>query len=461
MTNRLVAPALLLAVLPAVPFSWAPRAVAAGADIPFEKYRLANGLEVILHADTTVPTVHIELWYKVGSKDEAPGRTGLAHLFEHVMFQGTKHIPEDGFFQLLAEGGAQVRNASTTSDRTSYFETLPARQLELGLWLESSRMGFLLDRPGVRTTFDEQRLVVKNERRQRLESTPLGGVELVLQEALFPAGHPYHHHPVLGPTADLDAASEHELRSFFYRHYAPNNAILLIAGDIEVGRTKGMVEKYFGPIPAGPAINRRPVPPVKLTAERRIAMEARVSLPAGFMSWHTVPVFQPGDAEMDLVAEILAGGKSARLTRRLVHEMKIAQQVTARHDSVMHAGTFALGFTPLPGRSLAEVEKVVDEELDRLRTQPVDARELERVKNQARLRLLRSLETLQGRGARLLGYGYLGGDPGFGSQDLARYQAVDAAAIQRQAAALLRKEARVVVAVEPNPRAPIMGRVKG
>jgi zinc protease len=428
-------------------------------EISFEKYQLTNGLEVLLHQDATVPTAHVELWYKVGSKDESPGRTGFAHLFEHIMFQGTKHIPEDAYFKYLAEAGASNRNGSTNEDVTNYFETLPSNQLELALWLESSRMGFLLERPSFKSTFENQRDVVKNERRQRIENAPMGGLDKVRGEALYPASHPYHHE-VIGSMADLDAATEADIKSFFSRYYAPNNAILLVAGDIDVGKTKGLIEKYFAPIPAGPPITRRPAPAAPLNGERRIAMEAKVNLPTEVIVWHTAPIFQAGDADMDLLAEILGGGKTSRLYRRLVYELKIAQSVRCFNRSQLLAGELEITFTPLAGHTLAEIEKVVDEELEKLRTQPVDARELERVKNRTRTTFFRSLEPLQGRGSRLLSYAYYTGDPGYIGRDLARYQAVDAASIQRYAAQLLRKDARLIITVDPNPQAPIMGRVK-
>jgi zinc protease len=428
-------------------------------EIPFEKYLLPNGLEVILHQDTSVPTVHVEVWYKVGSKDEVPGRTGFAHLFEHIMFQGTKQIPEDAYFKYLAEAGASNRNGSTGEDRTNYFETLPSNQTELGLWLESSRMGFLLERPSFRTTFENQRDVVKNERRQRIENVPMGGLWKVRSEALYPPEHPYYHE-VIGSMADLDAATETDIKSFFYKYYAPNNAILLVAGDFDVARTKGLIEKYFGPIPAGPPITRRPPPPVALTAEKRIAMEAKVNLPTEVITWHSLPLFQPGDAELDVVAEILGNGKTSRLYKRLVYDLKIAQAVSANNGSQMLTGQFEVAFTPLAGHTLAEIEKVVDEEIEKMRAQPVDERELERAKNQVRTSFLRSLEPLQGRGSHLLSYDYFTGDPGYLGRDLARYQAVDAAGVQKYAAQFLRRDARLVITVDSNPQAPIMGRIK-
>jgi predicted Zn-dependent peptidase len=450
---------LAAAVALALLFPGASLRAASVPDIPFEKYQLANGLEVILHPDATVPTVHVELWYKVGSKDEAPGRTGFAHLFEHMMFQGSKQIPEDAYFKYLAEAGASNRNGSTGNDLTNYFETLPSNQLELGLWLESSRMGFLLERPSFKATFENQRDVVKNERRQRVENAPMGALWKVRGEALYPPAHPYHHE-VIGSMADLDAASETDIKNFFTRYYAPNNAILVVAGDLEVAKAKGLIEKYFGPIPSGPPIVRRPVPSAAIAAERRIPMEAKVLLPTETITWHTVPGFQPGDAEMDLVGEILGGGKTSRLYKRLVYELKIAQSVHAGNNGQLHDGEFTVSFTPLAGHTVAEIEKVVDEEVEKIRTQAVDARELERVKNQTRAGFFRSLEPLQGRAQRLLAYTFYTGDPGYIAKDLARYQAADAATLQKYAAQFLRKEARVVITVDPNPQAPIMGRVK-
>jgi zinc protease len=428
-------------------------------EIQFEKYQLGNGLEVLLHPDSSAPTVHVEVWYKVGSKDEVPGRTGFAHLFEHLMFQGTKQIPEDAFFKIIDEAGASNRNGSTSNDLTRYYETLPSSQVELGLWVESSRMGFLLERPGFKATFENQRDVVKNERRQSVENVPLGGLWRVRAEALYPPTHPYYHE-VIGSMADLDAATETDVKSFFARYYAPNNAILVVAGDIDVARTKGLIEKYFGPIPAGPPVTRRPVPAVTLTGEKRVATEAKVNLPSENLVWPTPAVFAPGDAEMDVAADILAAGKTSRLYKRLVYDLKIAQAVSANNSSLMNAGEFDITFTPLGGHTIAEVEKVVDEELEKLRTQPIEPRELERAKNQIRTTFFRGLEPLQGRASRLLNYAYLAGDPGFIGRDLARYQAVDAASIQRCVAQYLRRDARLVITVEPNPAAPIMGRIK-
>ena len=450
--SRIAAVATLLLCL-------APPGRAATPEVAFEKYRLPNGLDVILHVDHAVPVVHVEVWYKVGSKDEAPGKTGFAHLFEHMMFQGTKQIPEDAYFKYLGQAGASARNGSTSTDRTNYFETLPASELELGLWLESSRMGFLLDRPSFRAAFENQRDVVKNERRQRIENAPLGGVARVELEALFPPGHPYHHE-VMGSMKDLDAASEADIRAFFDRYYAPNNAVLLIAGDLDVAQVKGLVDKYFGPIPAGPALQRQPVPPIPApTAERRIPMEAKVNLARGLQAWNTVAYFAPGDAELDLLANVLGGGKSSRLYRRLVLELKLAQSVSAVHISRLLGGTFEITYVPLQGHTLAELETVINQELENLRTKPVEPAELERARNEIKTDLVRGLETLQGLAGHLLTYDVFAGDPAFLDRDLGRYQAATPEILQKWSARILRNQARVTIDVEPNSSAPIMGRL--
>jgi len=440
--------------------SAAHSAWAAIPDIAFERYRLPNGLEVILHVEHRVPIVHTEVWYKVGSKDEVSGKTGFAHLFEHMMFQGTKHIPEDAFFQYLSKAGASARNGSTSTDRTNYFETLPASQLELGLWLESSRMGFLLDRPSFRDTMANQRDVVKNERRQRVENVPLGAVARLEMEALYPPGHPYRHE-VIGSMEDLDAASEADLRDFYNRYYAPGNAVLLLAGDIDVAITKGLIEKYFGPIAAGQPIQRVPAPAMPTSdAEKRVEMEAKINLPRGQMSWNTVPVFAPGDAELDLIANILGDGKSSRLYQRLVFDLKIAQSVSVNHGSRMLGGQFEIAYSAMQGHTLAEIEKVVDEELDKLRSQPPTDDEIERARNQIRTDLLRSMEPLAGLATRVLYYDVFAGDPNYLRQDLTRYEQATPQSMASWAQRILAKNSRVLVNVEPNPAAPIMGRLR-
>jgi zinc protease len=427
--------------------------------LPFEKYALPNGLEVILHEDHRIPQVVVDVWYHVGSKDEVVGRTGFAHLFEHVMFQGTKHVGEDKHFEYLQKAGASNVNGSTGNDRTNYFEVVPSNQLELGLWLESDRMGFLLERPGFKETLDNQRDVVKNERRQRVENRPMGLVSQVTLEALYPPSHPYFHE-VIGSMEDLSAASVEDVKAFFRKYYTPNDATLVIAGDFDRVQTKELVDKFFGAIPAGDPIVRETVTPLHLDRQKRIAMEAKVQQPQLFVSYPTPANFAPGDREMDLVANVLAGGKSSRLYQRLVYDMKIAQSVSASQQSQKLAGTFEISAAPLPGHSLDEILAVIDEEVEKVRTTPVDARDLDRAKNQLESDVVRSLESLLARAERLQSYNDGVGDPGFVSEDLRLYRALDAAALQKAAAQYLRKDARVIVTVDPKADAPIMGRVK-
>ena len=427
--------------------------------IPFEKYTLPNGLEVILHEDHRMPEVAVDVWYKVGSRDEAPGHTGFAHLFEHVMFQGTKHIPEDKYFEFLQKAGASNVNGSTAADRTNYFEVVPSNQLELALWLESDRMGFLLDRASFKETLDNQRDVVKNEKRQRYENRPAGLISKVLAESLYPPDHPYHHE-VIGSMEDLSAASVDDVKSFFRTNYAPGNACLTIAGDFDKAKTKELVEIYFGPIPAGAPVVRRPGGEVRLSTPQRIAMEAKIQQPELYVDYPSPANFAPGDRELDVVANILGNGKSSRLYKRLVYDLKIAQTVSASQQSQLLSSTFEITASPMPGHTVDEILAVIDEEIGRLKTTPVEAAELDRAKNQIESETVRNLEPLLARAERLQSYNYLLGDPGFLPEDLRRYRAIDAAAVQRTAQEILNKDGRVIVTVEPNPEAPIMGRVK-
>ncbi|HVZ74766.1 MAG TPA: pitrilysin family protein [Polyangia bacterium] len=449
------------AVTLAVPALWALDVPPPDADlpkIPFEKIVLPNGLEVLFHEDHRIPEVAVDVWYKVGSKDEQPKRTGFAHLFEHVMFQGSKHVPEDKHFEYLQKAGVSNANGTTSSDRTNYFEVVPSNQLELALWLESDRMGFLLERTAFAQTVDIQRDVVKNERRQRVENRPMGLVERVQLEALYPPDHPYGHE-VIGSMEDLSAASVDDVKAFFRTYYVPNNATLVIAGDFAPSTARALVEKYFGPIPRGDDVHRRAVEAAPLATAKRIALEAKVQRPQVFISYPTPANYQPGDRDLDVLANILGNGKASRLYKRLVYDLKIAQSVSAEQQSRMLASEFEITASPMPGHSLDELVTVIDEEVARLQTTPVDEAELARAKNQIESDNIRGLEPLLSRADRLQHYNYFAGDPGYLATDVAKYRAVDAAAVQRAARDYLKTGARVVVTVAPNPDAPIMGRV--
>lgn len=431
---------------------------AVSVSLPFEKYKLANGLEVILHEDHRTPVVAVNIWYHVGSKDEAPGRNGFAHLFEHVMFQGSKHVGEDMFFKYLERAGASDRNGTTNTDRTNYFETVPSNQLEVALWLESDRMGFLLDHVDEKT-FETQREVVKNERRQNYENAPYGLVFQHIRAALYPESHPYHR-LTIGSPEDLDAATLDDVKAFFRTYYVPNNATLTIAGDIDKAQTKELVEKYFGPIVRGadPAVKTAPEP-VMLAAEKTLRIEAEVELPRLYISWPTPPLFAAGDAELDAASHVLSTGRSSRLYKRLVHEAQIAQDVVAYQSSSQLSSDFTIVVTLRKGKSPDEALKLVDEELAKLRTQAPSDAEVERAKTQLVSQLVFSNERVTARANALNSYNQMAKDPGYVEKDAERYQKLSAAAVQSAMQSYLPKGHRIIATVTPTQGAPRAGRL--
>jgi zinc protease len=412
----------------------------------FEKYKLKNGLDVILVEDHRLPLVAVNLWYHVGPANEKEGRTGFAHLFEHMMFQGSKHVGDDAHFKMLEGAGASDINGTTGFDRTNYFETLPSNQLELALWLESDRMGYLLD------TLDERKLanqrdVVRNERRQSRENQPYGLVNEGMFHQLFPKTHPYYA-VVIGSHADIEAARLADVREFFKLYYAPNNASLAIVGDIDKTKTKTLVEKYFGPIPAGQPVPKIDAVTPPITSERRAVVTDQVELPRVYMSWITDPIYKPGNAEADLLARILGGGKYSRLYKRLVYEKQIAQDVNVSNQSTALGSIFVIQATAKPNVKPEDLEKAIDEELDAVRKEGVRADELERARNLIQTQIVRGLETLGGFGGvadRLNQYNHYLGDPNYLAQDLERYEKVTPAAAQKLAQEKLSKDKRVVV----------------
>jgi len=428
------------------------------ADVPrleFEKYTLPNGLDVILSRDDRIPMVAVDLWYHVGPANEEPGRTGFAHLFEHMMFQSSKHVPPDSFFQFLEAAGASDYNGTTDYDRTNYFETLPANQLELALWLESDRMGYLLDQVD-QASLSNQQDVVRNERRQSVENQPYGLAEEAVTHALFPEGHPYYGN-VIGSHADIQAARLEDVQRFFQQYYSPNNASLAIVGDFEPAAVRALVEKYFGTLRRGPD-----VPPIEaetppITAERRVVVPARVELPRVYMAWLTPPIFQPGDAEADLTAGILGGGRSSRLYRRLVYERQIAQEVFAFQYSLVLGSVFQIAATARPGHTAEELEQAIEEELASLRSTPPTPDELEQARNTIETDIVGGLERLGGFGGvadRLNLYNHYLGTPDYLADDIGRYRAATPADIQRFAQEQLRPDARVVLHAVPGQPAP-------
>jgi len=420
-----------------------------GLSVPYTMFSLPNGLTVILHEDHTTPTIGVNLWVRAGSARELPGRTGLAHLFEHLMFEGSAHVPE-GKFDLLLEAAGGDNNASTTADRTNYWMDIPSNALELALFLESDRMLSLLDCMTPEKV-DGQRDVVKNERRQNYENAPYGMAWPVLAEHLYPPAHPYHW-PTIGSMEDLSAARYDDVVAFFDTYYRPNNASLCIAGDIDTAEAERLVRKWFTEIPAGTPIAPVTVPPVPDRGEQRLVMQDHVELPRLYMLWHSPPLFAPGDAELDLIAHILAEGDHARLVRRLVYDRQIAQDVTAFQYSQMLGSTFWIVATARLGVGLGELEREIQAELDALTAAPPTARELERARNQIDLSFLTRLERvggMYGKADLLNAYYTWTGNPDYFEEDRARYRAVGCDDLRAIATSILRSAGRVVLSVVP------------
>jgi zinc protease len=419
-------------------------------EVSYERFTLPNGLNVILHRDVSTPMVSVNLWYNVGSGREKVGRTGFAHLFEHILFEGSENVPEGMFDEWLEAAGGN-NNGSTNTDRTNYYEDLPRNALDLALFLESDRMGHLLGAMSL-DKVDGQRDVVKNERRQSYENRPYGMASLALDSAMYPASHPYSW-PTIGSMEDLSAASFEDVVDFFQVYYAPNNASLSIGGDIDLAETRKLVEHWFSDVAGGKPVPPIEAPPAVLTAEKRMVIEDRVQLPRMYMCWLTPPIFTPGDAEMDVVGSVLAGGKNARLHKRLVYDMQIAQDVFAYQGSGNLSSQFCIVTTARAGHGLAELEIVIQEELARLRTEPPTERELQRVVNQTEASFLDRLERIGGFGGKadqLNAYYWRTGNPDWFAEDLARYKALAPKDISAAVATHLKDNARVVLSVVPN-----------
>ena len=404
--------------------------------ISHEKFTLSNGLDVILHEDHSIPIAAVNVWYHVGSKDEEVGRTGFAHLFEHVMFEGSKHHNRS-YFDPLQKVGAGL-NGSTTNDRTNYWETVPSNYLELALWLEADRMGFLLEALDQKR-FDIQRDVVKNERRQSYENRPYGMAPMLLQPALFPPPHPYNW-MTIGVPEDLDAATLDDVKSFFRRFYAPSNASLAIAGDFDPDEARRLVERYFGDLEPGPAINRVGRMDSDLRGSVSISMRDSVQLPRLYLAWPTPPDFDDDQPALDLLAAVLGAGKSSRLHRTLVHERQIARDASVYHHAQEIAGEFLVQITVNLGQNVEEVEAVAREEIGRVASEPIGEAEMASVMNRTELQYVRLLERLGGFYGRadLLNYfNTYTSDPDRINGELDRYRGVSADDIRRVAASTL------------------------
>ncbi len=414
--------------------------------LSFSQFKLDNGLTVFVAEDHTVPVVSVDVWYHVGSRDEVQGKTGFAHLFEHMMFQGSAHVADKMHFKYIQEAGGTA-NGSTNTDRTNYFETLPSNFLETGLWLESDRMGFLLATL-TKDKLDNQRDVVRNEKRQNYDNRPYGMAPKAIMENVYPPSHPYHH-LTIGEHEDLERDTVEDVTAFFKKYYSPANATLAIAGDVDVPTAKRLCEKYFGSLPsvAAPDHSKKAPPQPVLTGEKRVQLEDRVSLERVFISWPSPPSFAPGDAELDLLASVL-GSKSGRLYKKLVYDARLAQSVDVGQQSAPLSSLFQVVVTLKPGHKAAEVIPLVDEELARARKEAVTAAELDKARNEYESTFVFGLMSGQRRADTLNHYAYIAGDAGFIDKDLARYRAATVDGVQKWAQKTL-GPGRVIVTVSP------------
>ncbi len=421
--------------------------------IPHTQFVLPNGMTVIFHEDHTQPLVVVNTNVKVGSRDEPAQRTGFAHLFEHLMFMGTKRVPEKMFDEWMeSEGG--WNNASTGNDNTAYYDVGPSHILKLLLWMEADRLSEL----GKQITapkLDTQRGVVRNERRQQTENRPYASARLVLPGLLFPTGHPYHH-PVIGSHKDLEAAAVTDVRAFFAEHYLPDNMSLVVAGDFDPAKLRPTIERYFGSIPKGKARGprRKPSSPAKINGVVRHTMEDTVSLPKLIMAWLSPALYAPGDAELDLLADIIASGKASRLYKTLVYDKQLAQSVVAYQSSKKLRSNFNIAAIARPGVSLSQIEQAIDEELVKVRDSVVSASELQRAKNEYETAFVARLQALTTRAALLNGYFASLGQAGWVNEDLQRYVDATPADLQRAAKQTFDPNARVMLHIVPRKKAP-------
>ncbi|HTQ97183.1 MAG TPA: insulinase family protein, partial [Candidatus Acidoferrum sp.] len=412
-------------------------------ELKFQRYKLDNGLEVILSEDHRLPLVAVNLWYHVGALNETAGRTGFAHLFEHMMFEGSKHVPGSSHAKYLESAGASDFNGTTSFDRTNYYETLPSNQLELALWLESDRMGYLPDKLD-QANLSNQQDVVRNERRQSDENAPYGIVQEAVYHQLFPKDHPYYP-MVIGSHADIQAAKLEDVRNFFKLYYAPNNASLVIVGDFEPAKARQLVEKYFGPLKSGSEIPRVKVVTPPITTERKKVVEDNVQLPRVYLAWLTSPIYKPGDAEADIAANTLGGGKSSRLYKKLVYEKQLALDVEAYQQSMSLNSVFQIQATARPGVKPEDLEKAMNEEIETFRASGPTREELERARNGIETRAISGLEVLNGVADLLNSYNHYLGTPDFLAGDFARYENATRESVIAFAKEQLGSNQRVVV----------------
>lgn len=413
--------------------------------IPFEKYTLPNGLQVILSPDDSVPYVWVNLWYYVGSRDEVSGRTGFAHLYEHMMFQGSAHANDD-YFQPLQRIGGQV-NGTTNLDRTNFFEGVPSQWLPLALFMESDRMGWLL--PAMdQEKLDNQKQVVRNERRQRYENRPYGNAWIYLLDAMYPPEHPYHH-ATIGLHQDIDAATLNDVQDFFKKWYLPNNASLVICGDFDTAEAKKLVESYFGEIPAAPEPTPTKVKTPKLTEEKVVRYQENVPFPKVWLSWHSPASLSRDDAGMDLLAAILSNGEDTPLYRELVYNTGLAQEVSAYQSSAELSSMFTIEATASPGHTGDELVSAIDNVLAHYRQSGVSTDELDMARTAYEVQFYDAIATIQGKANLLNSYNRITGDPGFITQDMARYSSITTKYLKKLIKKYLPEDRRVVLHIDP------------
>ncbi|HTM45173.1 MAG TPA: pitrilysin family protein [Polyangiaceae bacterium] len=425
-------------------------------NIPFSKYKLNNGLEVILHQDNSLPLVAVNIWYHVGPVNEPQGRSGFAHLFEHLMFEGSRHAGRQ-FDTLMESVGATNVNATTSWDRTNYFETVPSANLELALWLESDRMGFMLD--GItQERLDVQRGVVKNERRQSYENQPYGPSSLALYDALFPLGHPYHG-AVIGSMEDLDRASLDDVKQFFRDYYAPSNATLLLAGDFDDAQARALIERYFAGLPSNPRpMVQHPITPA-LPSKIDLKLNESVDLAKVTLAWLAPPAFSKTEPALELATTILAGGKSSRLYQELVVKQRIASDVSAAVDANALCSEVEIGAQVSTGVNPEKVEQAINRVLQDLAAKGPSVEELQRAKKRQEVDLKSSLQMLNGHGGESGRAGILQrlnhylGDPGRLAAEWQRTELVSVADVQQVVKDQLAQEHRALMVTLPTPNA--------
>lgn len=416
--------------------------------IKHEEYQLKNGLRVILHQDKSTPIVAVNLWYHVGSKNEVPGRTGFAHLFEHLMFQGSKNYV-DGWRAIDELGGNN--NATTDEDRTFYYEVVPSNFLERTLYMEADRMTGLLEAM-TQEKLNNQRDVVKNERRERVDNVPYGSSFETIGEIMYPKGHPYNW-SVIGSMADLSAASLDDVKSFFRTYYVPNNAVLVLAGDFDEKQTKAWIEKYFGSIAKGAEISRPNLAMPKLSGEIRKTIEEPVPLPRLYMIWHTTPAYAPDEAAIDMLSSILSTGRGSRLQSNMVYGKELVQNIFTSNATREIGGQFQVTATAKPGKTLEEIEKEINAQIEQIKKEPPTAEEMARALNIREANAIFGMQTVLGKGSQLSSYaGYLG-KPDYFQANIDRYRKVTPADVQRVANQYLNGN-RLVISYVPGKAAP-------